>query len=146
MNRSTSTESETVFPHHHGGYRSENAERDLSDVHQTSGRYRFDYQRRDLRDLRYRGGRRRYRSSAGYEKDSCTVCEESRRQKDVRRPEYNTFRSKLIRRALFRSFSLSILQFPLTVTYFTNSASGFTQFVTKYLSPSGSPGVWIYPY
>ena len=33
-------------------------------------------------------------------------------------------------------FSLSILQFPLTVTYFTNSASGFTQFVTKYLSPS----------
>ena len=41
-------------------------------------------------------------------------------------------------------FSLSILQFPLTVTYFTNSASGFTQFVTKYLSPSGSPGVWIY--
>lgn len=41
-------------------------------------------------------------------------------------------------------FSLSILQFPLTITYFTNSASGFTQFVTKYLSPSGTPGVWIY--
>ena len=41
-------------------------------------------------------------------------------------------------------FSLSILQFPLTITYFTNSASGFTQFVTKYLSQSGTPGVWIY--
>ncbi len=41
-------------------------------------------------------------------------------------------------------FSLSILQFPLTITYFTNSASGFTQFVTKYISPSGTPGVWIY--
>ncbi len=41
-------------------------------------------------------------------------------------------------------FSLSILQFPLTVTYFTDSTSGFTQFITKYLSPSGNPGVWIY--
>ncbi len=41
-------------------------------------------------------------------------------------------------------FSISILQFPLTITYFTDPSSGFTQFVTKYLSPSGSPGVWIY--
>ena len=41
-------------------------------------------------------------------------------------------------------FSLSILSFPLTVTYFTDSTSGFTQFITKYLSPSGNPGVWIY--
>lgn len=41
-------------------------------------------------------------------------------------------------------FSLSILQFPLTITYFTDSSSGFTQFISKYLSPSGSPGVWIY--
>ena len=41
-------------------------------------------------------------------------------------------------------FSLSILQFPLTITYFTNSASGFTQFVTKYLSPSGTPGAVSY--
>ena len=41
-------------------------------------------------------------------------------------------------------FSLSILQFPLTITYFTDSTSAFTQFITKYLSPSGNPGVWIY--
>ena len=41
-------------------------------------------------------------------------------------------------------FSLSILQFPLTITYFTDQNSGFTQFVTKYLSTAGSPGVWIY--
>ncbi len=41
-------------------------------------------------------------------------------------------------------FALSLLQFPLTITYFTNSNSGFTQFVQKYLSTGGSPGVWIY--
>ncbi|MDR3242632.1 MAG: preprotein translocase subunit SecY [Clostridiales Family XIII bacterium] len=40
-------------------------------------------------------------------------------------------------------FSLSLLQFPLTVTYFFQD-SGFTQFVAKYLSPAGTPGIWIY--
>lgn len=41
-------------------------------------------------------------------------------------------------------FSLSILQFPLTITYFLKSDSGFTEFVTKWLSPSGNPGVIVY--
>jgi len=41
-------------------------------------------------------------------------------------------------------FSMSILQFPLTITYFTGQESGFTQFVMKYLSTAGSPGVYIY--
>ncbi len=41
-------------------------------------------------------------------------------------------------------FSLSILQFPLTITYFMSQNSAFTQFVSKYLSTSGTPGVWIY--
>jgi preprotein translocase subunit SecY len=41
-------------------------------------------------------------------------------------------------------FALSLLQFPLTITYFLNSDSGFTAFVTKWLSPSGNPGVWVY--
>ncbi len=41
-------------------------------------------------------------------------------------------------------FAMSILQFPLTITYFMNSNSAFSLWVTKWLSPSGSPGVWIY--
>lgn len=41
-------------------------------------------------------------------------------------------------------FALSILQFPLTITYFLDPQSGFTQFINKWLSPSGNPGVWIY--
>ncbi|QIB70673.1 preprotein translocase subunit SecY [Aminipila butyrica] len=40
-------------------------------------------------------------------------------------------------------FSLSLLQFPLTVTYFAPN-SGFSEFVTKWLSPQGDPGVWFY--
>lgn len=40
-------------------------------------------------------------------------------------------------------FSLSLLQFPLTITYFAPH-SGFADWVSKYLSPSGNPGVWIY--
>ena len=40
-------------------------------------------------------------------------------------------------------FALSLLQFPLTITYFFPN-TGFTDFVTKYLSPSGNPGVWVY--
>ena len=39
-------------------------------------------------------------------------------------------------------FALSILQFPLTITYFPGTA--FTEFVTKWLSPAGNPGVWVY--
>ena len=41
-------------------------------------------------------------------------------------------------------FALSILQFPLTITYFLSADSGFTAFVSKWLSPNGSPGVWVY--
>ena len=41
-------------------------------------------------------------------------------------------------------FAMSILQFPLTITYFTDPNSSFSLWVTKWLSPSGSPGVWIY--
>lgn len=40
-------------------------------------------------------------------------------------------------------FSLSLLQFPLTITYFVPNG-GFTEFVTKWLSHNGNPGVWIY--
>jgi preprotein translocase subunit SecY len=40
-------------------------------------------------------------------------------------------------------FSISLLQFPLTITYFAPN-SAFSDFVTKYMSPSGNPGVWVY--
>lgn len=40
-------------------------------------------------------------------------------------------------------FSLSLLSFPLTITYFFPD-TGFTEWVTKWLSPSGNPGVWVY--
>ncbi len=40
-------------------------------------------------------------------------------------------------------FSLSLLQFPLTITYFIPNSS-FSEFVVKWFSPMGSPGVWIY--
>ena len=40
-------------------------------------------------------------------------------------------------------FSLSILQFPLTITYFF-PGTGFTDFVTEWLSPAGMPGVLVY--
>ena len=41
-------------------------------------------------------------------------------------------------------FALSLLQFPLIITYFLKADSGFTAFVTQWLSPSGMPGVWVY--
>lgn len=41
-------------------------------------------------------------------------------------------------------FSISLLQFPLTITYFTSTTSSFAIWVNKWLSPSGNPGVWIY--
>jgi preprotein translocase subunit SecY len=40
-------------------------------------------------------------------------------------------------------FSLSILQFPITIAYFAPS-SKYADFVSKYLSPNGSVGVWVY--
>ena len=40
-------------------------------------------------------------------------------------------------------FAMAILQFPLTIMYFFPN-SGFYNFCNKYLSPTGSPGVWIY--
>ena len=40
-------------------------------------------------------------------------------------------------------FALSLLQFPLTITYFF-SGTGFSDFITKWLSPAGNPGVWVY--
>lgn len=40
-------------------------------------------------------------------------------------------------------FSMSLLQFPLTITYFFPGSS-FTEFITKWFSPAGSPGVWFY--
>lgn len=40
-------------------------------------------------------------------------------------------------------FGMSLLQFPLTITYFL-PGTGFSLFVTKWLSPAGSPGVWFY--
>lgn len=41
-------------------------------------------------------------------------------------------------------FALSILQFPLTITYFMSADNAFSLWVTKWLSPSGNPGVWVY--
>jgi preprotein translocase subunit SecY len=40
-------------------------------------------------------------------------------------------------------FALSLLQFPLTITYFMPE-TGFSAWVTKWLSPYGDPGVWFY--
>ncbi len=40
-------------------------------------------------------------------------------------------------------FSLSLLQFPLTVMYFFPDTP-FYKFCEKWLSPAGSPGVWVY--
>ena len=39
-------------------------------------------------------------------------------------------------------FSISLLQLPLTITYFVPD-SEFADFISKYLSPSGNPGVYI---
>ncbi|MDO4383478.1 MAG: preprotein translocase subunit SecY [Eubacteriales bacterium] len=40
-------------------------------------------------------------------------------------------------------FSLSLLQFPLIITYFAPN-SAYADFVNKYISPSGDPGIWVY--
>ncbi|MDR2163821.1 MAG: preprotein translocase subunit SecY [Clostridiales Family XIII bacterium] len=41
-------------------------------------------------------------------------------------------------------FAMSLLQFPMTITYFMSAKSGFTEFVNKWLSMTDPPGVWIY--
>ncbi len=41
-------------------------------------------------------------------------------------------------------FALSLLQFPLTITYFLSQDNGFSVWVMKWLSPSGNPGGWVY--
>ena len=40
-------------------------------------------------------------------------------------------------------FALSLLQFPLTLTYFFGEG-GFSAWVNRWLSPGGNPGIWIY--
>ena len=40
-------------------------------------------------------------------------------------------------------FALALLQFPLTIMYFFPN-TGFYDFLAKYLSPGGNPGVWVY--
>lgn len=41
-------------------------------------------------------------------------------------------------------FAMAFLQFPLTIVYFMNANSDAAQWVEKWLSPTGSPGVWVY--
>ena len=41
-------------------------------------------------------------------------------------------------------FAMAFLQFPLTITYFMDSQSGAAAWITKWLSPCGTPGVWVY--
>ncbi|MDO4745737.1 MAG: preprotein translocase subunit SecY, partial [Bacillota bacterium] len=41
-------------------------------------------------------------------------------------------------------FAMSFLQFPLTITYFMDPDSGAAGWIEKWLSPMGSPGVWVY--
>ncbi len=40
-------------------------------------------------------------------------------------------------------FAISLLQFPITITYFWPN-TGFSAFINKYLTSSGDPGFWIY--
>jgi preprotein translocase subunit SecY len=41
-------------------------------------------------------------------------------------------------------FAMSILAFPQTIAFFVGENSGFALFIAKWLSPGGSPGVYIY--
>ncbi len=41
-------------------------------------------------------------------------------------------------------FAMSFLQFPLTITYFMDTESGVAAWIEKWLSPLGTPGVWVY--
>lgn len=40
-------------------------------------------------------------------------------------------------------FAISLLQFPLTITYFFQGGA-FATWVAKWLSPTGNPGIWVY--
>ena len=42
-------------------------------------------------------------------------------------------------------FAMAFLQFPLTITYFMNAQGDAAQWIEKWLSPTGTPGVWVYP-
>ena len=39
---------------------------------------------------------------------------------------------------------MSFLQFPLTITYFMDNQSSAAAWIEKWLSPTGTPGVWVY--
>ena len=41
-------------------------------------------------------------------------------------------------------FAMAFLQFPLTVVYFMNAQGDAAKWIEKWLSPTGSPGVWVY--
>jgi len=41
-------------------------------------------------------------------------------------------------------FAMSILAFPQTIGFFVGENSGFALFISKWMSPAGSPGVYIY--
>lgn len=41
-------------------------------------------------------------------------------------------------------FAMSILQFPLTITYFSGTNTDFAIWVNKWLTPNGNPGAWLY--
>jgi len=41
-------------------------------------------------------------------------------------------------------FAMSILAFPQTIAFFVGETSGFARFVERWLSPAGSPGVYVY--
>ena len=41
-------------------------------------------------------------------------------------------------------FAMAFLQFPLTIVYFMNAQGDAAQWIEKWLSPTGSPGVWVY--
>ncbi len=41
-------------------------------------------------------------------------------------------------------FAMSLLMFPYTITYFLSADSAVSLFIRKWLSPEGSPGVWVY--
>ena len=65
-------------------------------------------------------------------------------RKNVRRTiDTYSYQGKTSRGVIPIIFSLSLLSFPLTITYFFPD-TGFTDWVTKWLSPSGNPGVWVY--
>ncbi len=41
-------------------------------------------------------------------------------------------------------FAMALLQFPLTIVYFMNAQGSAAKWIEQWLSPTGSPGVWVY--